>query len=34
MPALWSTMIAYVALICIGTWIRWRHGPWRTIKLV
>ena len=34
MPALWSTMIAYVALICVGTWIRWRRGPWRTIKLV
>ena len=34
MPALWSTMIAYVALICAGTWIRWRRGPWRTIKLV
>ena len=34
MPALWSTMIAYVALICVGTWIRWRHGPWRNIKLV
>ena len=34
MPALWSTMIAYVALICAGTWIRWRRGPWRSIKLV
>ena len=34
MPALWSTMIAYVALICVGTWIRWRRGPWHTIKLV
>ena len=34
MPALWSTMIAYVALICAGTWIRWCRGPWRTIKLV
>ena len=34
MPALWSTMIAYVVLICVGTWIRWRRGPWRNIKLV
>ena len=34
MPALWSTMIAYVVLICVGTWIRWRRGPWRSIKLV
>ena len=34
MPALWSTMIAYVALICAGTWIRWCRGPWRSIKLV
>ena len=34
MPALWSTMIAYVILICVGTWIRWHRGPWRNIKLV
>ena len=34
MPALWSTMIAYVVLICLGTVWRWRRGPWRTIKLV
>ena len=34
MPALWSTMIAYVVVICVGTWIRWRRGPWRSIKLV
>ena len=34
MPALWSTMIAYVFVICVGTWIRWRRGPWRTIRLV
>ena len=34
MPALWATMIAYVVLICIGTWRRWRHGPWRRIRLV
>ena len=34
MPALWSTMIAYVVLICCGTVWRWRRGPWRTIKLI
>ena len=34
MPALWSTMIAYVVVICVGTWYRWCRGPWRNIKLV
>lgn len=34
MPALWSTMIAYVVMICVGTWIRWHRGPWRAIRLV
>ena len=34
MPAMWSTMVAYMAMICIGTWIRWLKGPWRHIKLV
>ena len=34
MPALWATMIAFVVVICAGTWIRWRRGPWRSIKLV
>ena len=34
MPALWSTMIAYVVLICIGTAYRWRCGPWRAIRLI
>ena len=34
MPALWSTMIAYVFVICVGTWFRWRRGPWHTIRLV
>ena len=34
MPALWSTMIAYVVLICLGTVWRWRRGPWRTIRLI
>ena len=34
MPAMWSTMIAYVVFICCGTVWRWRRGPWRTIKLI
>ena len=34
MPALWSTMIAYVVLICCGTVWRWCRGPWRSIKLI
>ena len=34
MPALWSTMIAYVVLICFGTAWRWRRGPWRSIRLI
>ena len=34
MPALWATMIAYVGVICAGTFLRWQFGPWRKIKLV
>lgn len=34
MPALWSTMVAYVVIICIGSLIRWRRGKWRTIAIV
>ena len=34
MPAMWSTMIAYVVFICCGTAWRWRRGPWRTIALI
>ncbi|MBR0197922.1 MAG: MATE family efflux transporter [Kiritimatiellae bacterium] len=34
MPALWGTMIVYVAVICVGTIIRWRRGKWSRIKLV
>lgn len=34
MPALWSTMIVYVVVICIGSAIRWYCGRWRHIKLV
>ena len=34
MPALWSTMIAYVIVICIGTIFRWLRGPWCSIRLI
>ena len=33
MPALWSTMVAYVVIICAGEIIRWRKGCWASIKL-
>ena len=34
MPALWSTMIAYVIVAMIGVMLRWLYGPWRRIKMV
>ena len=34
MPALWATMIAYVVVLCIGTFVRWHRGAWRRIRLV
>lgn len=34
MPALWSTMVAYVVVICIGEIIRWRRGRWESIKVI
>ena len=33
MPALWATMIVYVAVILVGSWIRWRRGRWKMVKL-
>ena len=33
MPALWSSMVAYVAVICAGTIARWRGGKWKSIKV-
>ena len=33
MPALWATMILYVAVICVGSLIRWRRGRWKMVKL-
>ena len=34
MPALWATMIAYVVVLCVGTFLRWRHGAWKEIRVV
>ena len=34
MPALWSTMIVYVIVICIGSLVRWRRGKWKEISLL
>ena len=34
MPALWSTMIVYVVVICAGSLVRWRRGKWKDILLV
>jgi len=34
MPALWSTMVAYVAVMCVGSIVRWKRGAWRRIRLV
>ena len=33
MPALWSTMILYVVVICVGSLVRWRRGGWKMVKL-
>lgn len=33
MPALWATMIVYVVVILVGSWIRWRRGRWKMVKL-
>jgi len=34
MSDLWATMVVYVVVICIGSFIRWRRGRWRSINLV
>ncbi len=34
MPALWATMIIYVAIMFLGSLLRWHRGRWTTIKLV
>ena len=34
MPALWATMVAYVAIMFAGSMIRWRRGKWMSIKVL
>lgn len=34
MPHLWMTTVVYVLVIFAGSFIRWRRGAWRKIKLV
>lgn len=34
MVALWATMVVYVFVFFVGTWIRWTRGPWRNIRLI
>ena len=33
MPLLWTTTVAYVAVLFVGSFIRWRRGRWKAIKL-
>lgn len=33
MPALWATMIVFVAVMCAGSLWRWQCGAWRRTKL-
>lgn len=33
MPTLWATMIGYVAILSIGTTIRWQRGKWKAISI-
>lgn len=34
MVALWATMVVYVFVFFVGTWMRWTRGPWRNIRLI
>jgi len=34
MPALWTTTVAYVAVLFVGSLVRWRRGRWKAIRLV
>ena len=34
MPALWATMIAYVVVISVGSYVRWRRGKWKSYDLM
>ena len=33
-PALWATMVVYVALMFVGSIIRWKRGKWKSIKVL
>ena len=33
MPALWSTMVVYVLVLCAGSFVRWRRGRWKMMKM-
>ena len=33
MPALWATMIVYIVILCLGSFVRWNRGAWRGIRL-
>ena len=34
METLWATQVAYVAIFAAGTFVRWKWGPWRRIRLI
>ena len=34
MPMLWTTTVVYVAVLFIGSVLRWRRGRWKTIAIV
>ena len=34
MPALWTTTVVYVAVLFVGSLVRWRRGRWKSIRLV
>jgi hypothetical protein len=33
MPMLWATIVFEVAVLCVGTILRWRRGGWKKINL-
>ena len=34
MPALWSTVIVYAVVICVGSLARWRRRCWRRVSII
>lgn len=34
MPLLWTTTVVYVAVLFVGSFLRWRRGGWKSIRLV